>query len=426
MTPKQKQWQLRLLGYYAGNIDGDFGPKSKNATLAFQKDFFPDKIAWDGIFGPNTEAKSKEIIDAIQDVVTAYVDTPLVNDGLAGSNTMEAVKAYQRVMELPVTGIVDAETYKEIRQWVGPTPNTTPITPDGPEIDQVIWNFLLDNGLSAAGAAGLMGNLEAESALKPTNLQNTYEAKLGYTDESYTKAVDDGVYTNFAKDCAGYGLAQWTYHTRKAALLAYCSESGKSVGSLEAQLEFLYKELSENYKSLLEVLITTKSVKEASDLVLTQFERPANMSDSVKAKRAAFGQTFFDKFAYPPTIENNSESWWDEIEYFTREEFKCKCGGRYCNGYPAEMKEAVVRIANNARKHFGRAGHIISGLRCQIHNANEGGVANSQHMYGEAIDLRIDGTNADQLLAFIKTQSHRYAYKINGTNVHVDIPKGTR
>lgn len=422
MTPKQKQWQLYLLGYYTGNIDGIFGPKSDNATLAFQKDFFHDKIAWDGIFGSNTEAKTKEIIDAIQDVVTAYVDTPLVNDGLAGSNTMEAVKAYQKAMGLPATGIVDAETYEEIRQWVGPTPSATP---DCPKNDQVIWNFLLGKGLSAAGAAGLMGNLEAESVLKPTNLQNTYEAKLGYTDESYTKAVDSGAYTNFAKDCAGYGLAQWTYHTRKAALLAYCKESGRSIGSLDAQLEFLYKELSESYKSLLKTLETTSSIKEASDLVLTQFERPADMSDSVKEKRAEFGLAFFERLAYPPIVET-PKSWWDEIEYFTREEFKCKCGGRYCNGYPAEMKEDVVRIANNARKYFGRAGHIVSGLRCQIHNANEGGVANSQHMYGEAIDMRIDGTSADQLLAFVKTQPHRYAYKINGTNVHVDIPKGSR
>ena len=85
---------------------------------------------------------------------------------------------------------------------------------------QKIWNYLRAKGLSPAGAAGVMGNLNAESALKANNLQNSYQKKLGYTDASYTKAVDDGTYTNFIHDAAGYGLAQWTYHTRKAALLS--------------------------------------------------------------------------------------------------------------------------------------------------------------------------------------------------------------
>lgn len=66
-----------------------------------------------------------------------------------------------------------------------------------------------------------MGNLYAESALKPTNLQNTYEKKLGFSDTAYTQAVDNGTYTNFVKDSAGYGLAQWTHWSRKQALLAY-------------------------------------------------------------------------------------------------------------------------------------------------------------------------------------------------------------
>ena len=121
------------------------------------------------------------------------------------------------------------------------------------------------------------------------------------------------------------------------------------------------------------------------------------------------------------------DSWWDEIEYFTREEFKCKCGGRYCNGYPAEMKREVVLVADRARKHFGRPAHNVSGLRCRQHNANSGGVANSQHMYGEDIDLYIEGVSADELLAFVQKQPEiRYAYKINSTNVHFDIPKGAR
>ena len=156
--------------------------------------------------------------------------------------------------------------------------------------EQKIWSFLLGKIGNAYGVAGLMGNLNAESGLKPNNLQNTYEKSLGMSDEKYTVSVDNGSYTNFAKDSAGYGLAQWTYHTRKAALLAYAKSVGASIGSLDMQLNFLYKELSENYKtSVLAVLKSAKSVREASDVVLTKFERPANQSEAVKVKRAEFG-----------------------------------------------------------------------------------------------------------------------------------------
>lgn len=128
-----------------------------------------------------------------------------------------------------------------------------------------------------------------------------------------------------------------------------------------------------------------------------------------------------------PSAEPESGDWWDDIEFFTRDEFKCKCGGRYCNGYPAEPQELLVRLAERARKHFKAPATIVSGLRCQRHNANEGGVANSQHMYGEACDIRIEGVSGDRLLAFFKAQPEvRYTYKINSTNVHFDIPKGKR
>ena len=51
-----------------------------------------------------------------------------------------------------------------------------------------------------------MGNIYAESGLSSTNLQNSFEKKLGYTDASYTSGVDAGTYTNFVRDSAGYGL----------------------------------------------------------------------------------------------------------------------------------------------------------------------------------------------------------------------------
>ena len=121
---------------------------------------------------------------------------------------------------------------------------------------------------------------------------------------------------------------------------------------------------------------------------------------------------------------DTAPGWWKDIRYFTRAEFKCKCGGQFCDGYPAEMQEAVVRIADAARDHFGRPAHVISGLRCKKWNAHEGGKETSQHQYGEAIDLMIVGVPAEELREFVASQpGHRYSYCINSTNVHFDIPK---
>lgn len=163
--------------------------------------------------------------------------------------------------------------------------------------EERIWNFLKSKGLNDFGAAGLMGNLNAESCLRPNNLEDSYQGKLGMTDESYTAAVDNGSYSNFANDCAGYGLAQWTYRTRKAALLVFAQACGASIGDLEMQLDFLWKEMSESYKSMLTTLKKASSVREASDKVLTQYERPADMGEATKATRAALGQTYYNKYA---------------------------------------------------------------------------------------------------------------------------------
>ena len=106
----------------------------------------------------------------------------------------------------------------------------------GNTVKQQIWNFLRDKGMSKWGVAGLMGNLFAESGLNPQNLQNSFEKKLGMTNESYTQAVDAGTYDNFVKDSAGYGLAQWTYWSRKQNMLDFASKQNKSIGDLEMQI----------------------------------------------------------------------------------------------------------------------------------------------------------------------------------------------
>ena len=163
--------------------------------------------------------------------------------------------------------------------------------------EKTIWDYFYGKLGNAYGAAGLMGNLKAESGLRSAVLQRTYEKKLNITSEEYTRLVDGGNYPDFTKDKAGYGLAQWTFWSRKEALLSYAKARGSSIGDLSMQLDFLWRELTESYPAVLTVLMGAEKVREASDAVLLWYERPADQSEAVMARRASYVQSFYDKYA---------------------------------------------------------------------------------------------------------------------------------
>lgn len=165
--------------------------------------------------------------------------------------------------------------------------------------ESIVWNYLMDETKinNAYGVAGLMGNLYAESGINPKNLQNSGNKKYGLTDEEYTSKVDNGSVTmkQFVNDSYGYGIAQWTYYSRKQKMYDYCkSHNTTSIADINSQVEFLWREL-QNYTSVLKVLKNTKSIQEASDIVLVKFERPANQGDSVKKKRAEYGKMIYKR-----------------------------------------------------------------------------------------------------------------------------------
>lgn len=89
------------------------------------------------------------------------------------------------------------------------------------------------------------------------------------------------------------------------------------------------------------------------------------------------------------TGQAKTGTFWDDIQYFARAEFRCQCGGKYCNGYPAEPAEETVRMADEIRRRAGVPLKVNSGVRCKQHNAgpNVGGVWNSLHLTGQAVDL---------------------------------------
>lgn len=160
--------------------------------------------------------------------------------------------------------------------------------------EQVIWDYLSAKIKNDIGVAALMGNLYAESSLKPV-IANGIK-KYGMTSEEYTAVVDAGKNDNFVTDGIAYGLVQWCYHTRKKGLLNKARANKKSVGDLYLQLDYMWEEL-QAYKIVLNSLLNATDIRETSDVVMLKYEKPANTKEEAKQKRAKYAQKYYDMFS---------------------------------------------------------------------------------------------------------------------------------
>lgn len=145
---------------------------------------------------------------------------------------------------------------------------------------QTIYEQLRRAGMSAAGACGMLGNMQAESGLRSNNAQDSY----GQPDEEYTARVDAGL-VDF-NDNIGYGLCQWTYGVRKRRFLEFARQRGVSIADEEMQVDFCVHELRTEYSGLWTYLCTTKGVYEAAKRICLEYERPAVNNIVERAKYA--------------------------------------------------------------------------------------------------------------------------------------------
>lgn len=113
---------------------------------------------------------------------------------------------------------------------------------------------------------------------------------------------------------------------------------------------------------------------------------------------------------------------WDSIKYFKRDEFRCKCGGKFCNGFDYEPSKLLVETCDKVREHFGKPMIVSSGVRCDTHNLNVGGVANSRHLFGRAVDFMVTGVKSSVVLDYVKTLPEvAYCYAIDINYIHMDF-----
>lgn len=155
--------------------------------------------------------------------------------------------------------------------------------------EKVIWDFIYSKCKNSYGTAALMGNLMAESSLNPRNV-------TGSKDPDYVQKADAGI-IDFVHDGHAFGLVQWCFRTRKEGLLNSAKASGASVGDINIQLNYIWKELKESYKTVYNAIMNATNIREASDVIMLKYEKPVNTSETMKQKRANYGQQFFNTFA---------------------------------------------------------------------------------------------------------------------------------
>lgn len=142
--------------------------------------------------------------------------------------------------------------------------------------EQIIYNRLRQHGITQAGALGILGNWACESGNEPFRMQGDF-SPYRTTSKAYVQALTNGSKTKaqFQSDAVGFGLAQWTYYTRKAELYDYWKVSGKSIDDAEMQTDFAVKETKRDYSDLWAFLCQTQDVFTATSRFCREWERPA-------------------------------------------------------------------------------------------------------------------------------------------------------
>lgn len=85
-------------------------------------------------------------------------------------------------------------------------------------------------------------------------------------------------------------------------------------------------------------------------------------------------------------------------ESFRVKEFRCKDGTD-----PIFIDTGLVNVLQNIRNYFGKPLTITSAYRTAAHNKAVGGATYSQHCYGMAADIRVQGVDVETVAAYAET-----------------------
>lgn len=165
--------------------------------------------------------------------------------------------------------------------------------------EEFYYRSLKDYGYKDSMICGILANIAWESNYKSSNLEQRFEKKLKLGDVEYTAKVDLGEYTEdqFVNDSAGYGIAQWTWKTRKKMLYDYARKQWQvSIGNPFMQIAFLVKELNQNYKTVLKDMMQSEDTIEGARYSAKRFcqdyEAPPEIEKRIPEREATAERLF--------------------------------------------------------------------------------------------------------------------------------------
>ena len=104
--------------------------------------------------------------------------------------------------------------------------------------------------------------------------------------------------------------------------------------------------------------------------------------------------------------------------HFSAAELMCPC----CGVGADKMSPNMLQMAEEIRSENGDRPMIVSSAyRCKKHNADVRGVGNSRHLYGQAMDVHINGVPASTIVAQAKRRGSPDAYEINENCAHISV-----
>lgn len=163
---------------------------------------------------------------------------------------------------------------------------------------------------------------------------------------------------------------------------------------------------------------------------LKAYQRSHNLAADGIMGPATYSVLFLGKPA-PTSAPSSGLSAGYISPHFRKVEFRCGCGGRYCNGYNGRnVDPRLLNILEKIRAYYGKPITITSGIRCQRYNDSlRGSIKNSVHRLGGAADIYIPGvTTTAAGRAQVKKLAYQYgaAYCYYGTAnmgnaVHINV-----
>ena len=166
--------------------------------------------------------------------------------------------------------------------------------------------------------------------------------------KAYVQALMNGSKTKaqFQNDAVGFGLAQWTYHSRKAEMYDEWKKSGKAIDDAEFQVDFAVKETKRDYPALWDFLCTTTDTFTATSRFCREWERPAVNNIDARYQAANRIRYEIDLNGWQGDAEDEPQDSEDESVYpapAVDDKLVLRTTDEHCAGWPeASLVQAIL------------------------------------------------------------------------------------